>query len=38
MLRIGERTMTKLVMDVTLFSCMSLFIAGIVIAAANLFF
>ena len=37
MLRIGER-MTKLVIDVTLFSGMSIFIAGIIIAAANLFF
>jgi hypothetical protein len=32
----GERTMTRLVIDVVLFSCMSAFVIGIVIAAANL--
>ena len=32
----GERTMTKLVIDIVLFSCMFAFVTGIVIAAANL--
>ena len=32
----GERTMTKLVIDIVLFSCIFAFVTGIVIAAANL--
>jgi hypothetical protein len=31
----GERTMTRLVIDIVLFSCMFAFVTGIVIAAAN---
>jgi len=32
----GVRTMTRLVIDILLFSCMFAFVTGIVIAAANL--
>jgi len=33
--QLGEQDMTRLVIDVVLFSCMFAFVTGIVIAAAN---